>query len=490
MELLANAHGYNLYKLNLKSKISLRLASEKTNKSADHIQYQIINDKGDITYKSINDEDIPIIINSFKRNGPTKAFVISKVALNEINPEGVLHQKTLKEASFTSTGEKLDYHWPIFEKLKDTGYASIVRATLTLHQVCSSRCSFCSTINRNTDDSISLEEAKNFIDDLHDKQIQFNRKNFSKYNEQYKDITGNEIGLGGVILSGGGQPNLWKDFPELVKYIHNKGIKLGLITNGFPKNINDEIYDLFQWVRLSITPPEASPHYKDGKFENQYIPSNLLKKSRIPTLGLSYVHGPWSANDDLNRLDYFSRLHEINYVRALVDCNLDRNAQLKAHNNLSGELFKKGLIDERGGPKGKIFHQLKYHMKPSEAEEIWPTGKCWLQSYNVFWDTTGHDQNGKSFCYPCDSVTVLSEEGVSYAARGFDGNKWGTVTNNNVQELYKKPLHSYFDPRNNCRACLFHKNNRQVQSIMKNIDSSISKTKSANIKRPNHLMFP
>ena len=129
-------------------------------------------------------------------------------------------------------------------------------------------------------------------------------------------------------------------------------------------------------------------------------------------------------------------------------------------------------------------------MKPSEAEEIWPSGKCWLQSYNVFWDTTGHDKNGTSYCYPCDSVTVLSEEGVSYAARGFDGNKWGTVKNNNVQALYKEPLRAYFDPRENCRACLFHKNNRQVQSIVKNIDNSISITKNKNAQKPNHLMFP
>ena len=110
MELLANAHGYNLYKLNIRNKLSLRLASEKTNKSADHIQYQVINDDGNITHKTINEEDIPIIISSFKRNGPTKAFVVSKISLSELKPEGVIHQKTQKETSFTSTGEKLDYN--------------------------------------------------------------------------------------------------------------------------------------------------------------------------------------------------------------------------------------------------------------------------------------------------------------------------------------------------------------------------------------------
>ena len=34
-----------------------------------------------------------------------------------------------------------------------------------------------------------------------------------------------------------------------------------------------------------------------------------------------------------------------------------------------------------------------------------------VQVYNTFWDTADHEINGKSYCFPCDSVTVL-EDGV------------------------------------------------------------------------------
>ena len=31
-----------------------------------------------------------------------------------------------------------------------------------------------------------------------------------------------------------------------------------------------------------------------------------------------------------------------------------------------------------------------------------------LQTYGLFWDSTGHSSNKQSYCYPCDSVTVLA----------------------------------------------------------------------------------
>ena len=175
-------------------------------------------------------------------------------------------------------------------------------------------------------------------------------------------------------------------------------------------------------------------------------------------------------------------------MRALVDCNLARQDQLKSHNILSQKLLTEGLIDASGHPTGRIFHQLKYHMDSQDRFNIWDSGQCWLQSYNVFWDTTGHDTNGRSYCYPCDSVTVLTEENASYAARGFDGDKWGTVTNDNVESLYKQPLTAYFDPRENCGACLFHQNNLKVKEIMAN--SSQSQLRASSVEAPNHLSFP
>ncbi len=397
----------------------------------------------------------------------------------------MIHKLTQAETTYTATGAKLAAHWPIFKKLKETGHASIIRATMTLHQVCSSRCSYCSTSRRNKKDSITLEEAKAFVRVLYLDQAVHNRESFPEYDAAYRDLRGHGIRLGGLILSGGGQPNLWPHFEEFVSWLVNEtDVKLGLITNGFPKNVSEETYDAFSWIRVSVTPPEAS-NYPDGDFAQQYLPVTVRRMGSgdpgFGTIGYSYVVGSWTQDEDLLRLEHAATAKGFAYARVLVDCNLPRSAQLEAHAELGLRLARLGLVREDGSPTGKVFHQLKYHGTPGEAADLWDEGQCFLQAYNVFWDTTGHEENGRSWCFPCDSVTVLAEEPAefvtlgSYAgsnkpsARRFEP-KWGTVTNDRVADLYEKPLRPFFDPREQCSACLFMKNNRVAKALRDGLD--------------------
>lgn len=470
------------YRYNLRLQgYSLRVKSKSQGGHfAEHTRYNLLDDEGRIlSSEKITGEVAKFIIGNFERRGSTASFDIYESDLKagrlqdretvSIGPKDVLHVLTNTEKSFTSTGDKLSKHWPIFNKLKETGYGSIIRATLTLHQVCSSRCHFCSTIARNKKDSITLEEAKDFVKKLYFDQAQFNKDRFPSYNNEYKESTGTDIRLKGLILSGGGQPNLWPHFTEFVEWLSTLDIDLGLITNGFPNKIPDEVYNNFTWIRISVTPEDASPHYTGGKFNNQRLPDNIKNNSDV-TVGYSYVYGPWTDDDILNRIETSMDDNGFDYCRMLTDCNLTRSAQLRAHQDLSGRLNRLGYIDSEGEPTGKFFHQLKYHGSSDEANELFEEGQCFLQSYNVFWDTTGHEDNGHSYCYACDSITVLAEEAtgnsVSASERKFDHEKWGTVTNTEVERLFTEELQAFFDPRETCTACLFMKNNRQVKNLI------------------------
>lgn len=443
---------------------------------AVHTDVQLLDTHGHfIEMQTIGFEHFDELVNNIRRFGPTQGLYLTRNEIRvavpttkKITPEEVRHTKTVQESSYTATGEKLLAHWPVFKKLRDTGMGSIIRATMTNHQVCSSHCQYCSTIGRNKKDSVTLEEAKAFVNSLYHDQAEYNRKHYPEYNELYKSVTGSDIRLRGLILSGGGQPNLWPHFSEFVEWLSTLDISLGLITNGFPQRVDDEVYRHFDWVRISVTPENASPFYPQGKFNLQRIPDTLKHNSDV-TLGLSYVYGPWTDNDILQRLEQAATDWGADYVRLLTDCNLSRDIQLRSHQALAERLFSLGLISEDGTPTGHIFHQLKYHGTPEEAEQLWDQGQCHLQSFNVFWDTTGHEDNGASYCYPCDSVTVLAEEIIDETGqlpeRKFNSDKWGTVLNNEVHRLYTEPVKPYFDPRSQCSACLFVKNNQTARDL-------------------------
>ena len=443
----------------------------------------------------VTDSNVDAVLATVIRHGITKGLYFENNSedlstntppSDDITDSQIRHKRTIGEQNYTSTGQKLSAHWPIFQKFRDTGFGSIIRATMTLHQVCASRCSFCSTINRSRKDAISLDEAKAFVIDLDEKQALFNKEHFPEYNQKYRDLTGSDIKLRGLILSGGGQPNLWPHFSAFVEWLSERDIELGLITNGFPKHVNDQIYKHFRWIRLSITPEDASPFYPDQQFDLQRFPSSIQNNVH-QTFGMSYVYGPWTNDDLLLRLNVAADRWSADYVRLLTDCNLPRDLQLNAHVDLGERLFRLGLVDEQGNPTSKIFHQLKFHSCSSETIDVWDDNQCKLQIYNTFWDTTGHEANGKSHCYPCDSVTVL-EESFNNAERRFNPEKWGTVTNDEVDLLYTKPVEAFFDPNKNCQACLFVNNNKEVKRLAALTDGELDQISIS--PHIDHVNFP
>jgi hypothetical protein len=468
------------YKWNrARDRAELRLVSKTGRHRAVHTMFNVLDDYGKIIEnRPITFPVAQFIFKHFERRGDTESFNIyasdletgelTSHATVDVTSSDVRHKETVAENSFTATGQKLHFHWPIFKKLKETGFGSIVRATLTNHQVCSSHCQYCSTISRNRADSVTLDEAKAFVEKLYVDQAAYNREHFPEYNDLYREQCGSDIRLRGLILSGGGQPNLWPHFEPFVEWLATLDLDIGLITNGFPKKIDEAIYDHFKWIRISITPEDASPHYVDGRFDLQYLPDTVRNNPDV-TVGYSYVHGPWTDDEIFMRIDNAIKGNGFDYCRVLTDCNLTRIAQLRAHQDLGDRLHKLDLVDADGNPKSKIFHQLKFHGNHDEANELWDEGQCFLQSYNVFWDTTGHDEAGHSYCYPCDSITVLAEEQtkdfVTASERRFNHRKWGTVKNTEVEKLYREKVKPFFDPRDICSSCLFMRNNQTVKDL-------------------------
>ena len=116
--------------------------------------------------------------------------------------------------TFTSTGAKFFAHEEAMAKLRN-GKGQPIVSHVMLTDVCNHTCAFCS-VQARAGDSLPYYDVLTYLNTLRG------------------------YGLKAVILSGGGNPILYKcketgkNFNDIVEAIHEQGLEIGLITNGMP----------------------------------------------------------------------------------------------------------------------------------------------------------------------------------------------------------------------------------------------------------------
>ena len=373
--------------------------------------------------------------------------------------------KTLEEAhetpesmigmlnEFTSTSSKIAWHRDIIDGLHENRGVPKVSG-IFISDICQHKCAFCSTANR-LKDVLSLDKISAYLDQLV------------------------PLGLKAVILSGGGNPILWRDagsdFNDVVNHINSRGLQIGLITNGlkgmvkYPggrtswKTVRPETLDKITWIRISLSSwdhgeevevPDINPDITalggSWIYHDQYLEplDRHGKVSRPEDLQTPLLFGEektrviW-GKDRLpfikEKLRELLKNHPFTYIRALPNCY-----EIQKIPQRCSELEQMALdVDPR------IFVQYK---PPS------PHTVCLLgYSHPVLWpsgDVT-----------PCDSVTLLDQANRSQGGKVYVIARWDTIG-----ELYKKPVHSLIDPMVHCQKCVFGTQNRALDAIWKGAD--------------------
>lgn len=163
-----------------------------------------------------------------------------------------------------------------------------VSINLDLTPACNYACPYCVDLDViNTGKRIALDDIKRTIDTLV------------------------AHGLLSVILIGGGEPTLHKDFAEVVGYIKGKGLQLGIVTNGSKlERIEPVVHELREkdWIRLSLDAATeksyAELHMPKTKITLGEILENarrIKQKNPAVSLGYSYIvvwEGATAANGD------------------------------------------------------------------------------------------------------------------------------------------------------------------------------------------------
>lgn len=348
--------------------------------------------------------------------------------------------------SFTSTGQKFWHHRKALEGLRDDNPRPVVTHLMPT-DICNHTCAFCSVQTREGN-ILDMSVMSGYLDQLV------------------------PLGLKSVIISGGGNPILYKkgayDFNDLVDEVFGRGLEIGVITNGMPlkdyhgrksfKTVRPETLDKLTWLRISMSG-------LDHKENEVFVPEI---DSEHTTLGFSYVyhdiyevpeepnHGKVSTEEDLlkfsvqplnvrtaeSRFDTITEQireivvkHHPSYVRLLPNC-----LEVPKIKSRCEDLQRMAnLID----PK-TVFVQYK----PPEGPKC-----CYLGYLHPVLNSDG-------FVYPCDSCVLNAAAGHKFAS------PWRICRWDQIGKVYSEPVRSLIkDPQRQCPGCVFTNSNKLLMAV-------------------------
>lgn len=375
---------------------------------------------------------------------------------------------------FTSTGHKFFAHEEAMTKLRN-GQGQPIVTHVMLTDVCNHKCAFCSVQHR-TGDSLPFEVVQDYLRILM------------------------KFGLKAVILSGGGNPILYRckdtgaDFDDVVDWIHLMGLEIGLITNGMPlkdytvrrswKTVRPGTLDKLTWVRISM----SGLDHDEGVV---YVPD--IDPTRT-TLGFSYcahdvydapedkAHGKvstvpdvinlggtldgrkvWKFEDRIeeltNQIQDYALKYRPQYIRALPNCLEPdliplRCKQLQMMSNAVNFAVGRDIM----------FVQQK---PPS------PPNVCLLGFIHPV-------LNCDEYVYPCDSCVLNKEADHKFA------NPWRICHWSDIASIYERPVRSLIDdPKTRCPGCVFTQSNIILEGVWNGQTVPVPLT-----VVPDHVNFP
>ncbi len=361
-------------------------------------------------------------------------------------------QEMLNE--FTSTSSKIPWHRDIIDGLHENRGVPKVTG-LFISDYCQHTCAMCSTANRGRQ-VLEFHKIKTYINQLV------------------------PLGLKAVILSGGGNPILYKDktsgadFNDIVDWLYSQDLQIGLISNGLKMQqypcgrkswvtVRPETLDKLTWIRISLSGwdhgeeieiPDINPDVTalggSWVYHDQYLePKDRHGKvSRPEDLQTPLLPGEeatrvkWGRDklpEIKERLKVLLRDHPFTYIRTLPNCyEIDKIPE---------------RCKELEAMAVEIDPRVMVQFKPPSPHTVCLLG----YSHPVCWPS--------GEITPCDSVTLLDASNRSQGGSAYVIAKWDTIG-----ELYKQPVHSLIDPMVHCQKCVFGTQNRTLDAIWKGAD--------------------
>lgn len=356
--------------------------------------------------------------------------------------------------TFTSTGHKFFAHQEAMTKLQN-GKGQPVVTHIMLTDVCNHSCAFCS-VQARVGDSLPFADIMSYLDILQG------------------------YGLKAVILSGGGNPILYKNggktFNDVVETIWRRGLEIGLITNGMPmytfyggdpnypewirrswKAVPPPTLDMLTWIRISMSG-------LDHEEREVYVPDIDPSKT---TLGFSYVghdiylepkdphHGKVSTRADLLSGD---RAPDLPFEARIEKLTEQIGRYVKKYNpryvRLLPNCLEPSLIPRRCEQLEEMAKAINPNIvfvqqKPPKAPHA-----CYLGYIHPVLNCDG-------YVYPCDSCVLNESANHQFA------NPWRISHWKDIASIYERPVRSLIaDPKITCPGCVFTNSNEILRGVV------------------------
>jgi MoaA/NifB/PqqE/SkfB family radical SAM enzyme len=340
---------------------------------------------------------------------------------------------------------------------------SPVSINLDLTSACNFSCPFCVDSKLiNAGKSLTLEEVQKTVDTLQ------------------------AHGLLSVILIGGGEPTLHKDFEEIVRYLKRKRLQIGIATNGSRLEKMEAVAGAFEekdWIRISIDAGE------EGTFKDLHLPKTQVtlkqilekakkvkKKNPILSLGYSFVI-VWGGVE-LSGKRLSPNVHEMaRSVELAREFSFDY-VSFKPCLIRWSESQKETLLKDVDKAKEKeIIDEIKVHL--DKAKRLAGDQVKILESFNLkamLIQEADQIKRQPKRCHMQFFRTVVTPSGIFHcpAFRGVEearvGDPDGYLSIEKLKESLKRTARSIltYDAEEECKevGCFYHRTNWWLEELI------------------------
>jgi wyosine [tRNA(Phe)-imidazoG37] synthetase (radical SAM superfamily) len=340
---------------------------------------------------------------------------------------------------------------------------SPISINLDLTSACNFSCPFCVDSKLiNTGKSLTLGEIKKTINTLH------------------------SHGLLSVILVGGGEPTLHRDFEEVVRYIKSKRLQVGIVTNGSRlEKVEAVVEDLEEkdWVRISLDAAGEEVYHDLHLPKHRVTLNGILEKAKkvkqknpIVSLGYSFVV-VWEGVEIEGKKLHPNLGEMVRSVELAKDFSFDYVSFKPCLIRLSESQRETLLKDVEKMKEKEIADQIQDHLQ--EVRRFAGDQVKILESPNlkaVLSHEADRIKRQPKKCHLQFFRTVLTPFGIFHcpAFRGVEeariGGPEGYLSETKFKESVKKTAHSImtFNAEQECRdvGCFYNRTNWWLEEVI------------------------